>query len=71
MPIIENPHNFFDTFLPKNPIIKINLWKESREIIEDLNSNDKKKLDLYNSIQDWWSNYKLNLRGEIKKKLNV
>lgn len=71
IPIIENPHNFFDVFLPKNPIIKINLWKESREIIEDLNSNNKKKLDLSNSIQDWWVNYKFNLRSEIKKILNV
>tara|TARA_B100000965_G_scaffold403395_1_gene431370 strand:+ start:294 stop:1148 length:855 start_codon:yes stop_codon:yes gene_type:complete len=71
IPIIENPHNFFDTFLPKNPIIKINLWKESREIIEDLNSNDKKKLDLCNSIQEWWLNYKLSLKSEIKKILNV
>ena len=39
IPIIENPHNFFDIFLPKNPLIKINLWKESTVIIEDLNLN--------------------------------
>ena len=71
IPIIENPHNFFDIFLPNNPLIKINLWKDSRKIIEDLNINIKKKIDLSNSIQNWWINYKLNLRGEIKKKLNV
>ena len=71
IPIIENPHNFFDIFLPKNPIIKINLWKDAREIIEDLNTNNKKKLDLSNSIQDWWRKYKSNLRSETKKILNV
>ena len=40
VPIIENPHNFYDNFLPKNPLIKINLWKESSEIIKKL-FNDK------------------------------
>tara|TARA_Y100000590_G_scaffold430780_1_gene544776 strand:+ start:208 stop:1062 length:855 start_codon:yes stop_codon:yes gene_type:complete len=71
IPIIENPHNFYDIFLPKNPLIKINLWKESSVIIEDLNLNNKKKLDLSYSIQDWWINYKTNLRNNIKKILDV
>ena len=71
VPIIENPHNFYDNFLPKNPLIKINLWKESSEIIKKL-FNDKNKLkEKSNEINLWWKNYKKNLQNQFKSKINV
>ena len=71
VPIIENPHNFYDIFLPKNPLIKINLWKESSEIIKKL-FNDKNKLkEKSDEINLWWKNYKKNLQNQFKSKINV
>ena len=71
VPIIENPHNFYNNFLPKNPLIKINLWKESSEIIKKL-LNDKNKLkEKSDEINLWWENYKKNLRNQFKSKINV
>ncbi len=71
IPIIENPHNFFDAFLPKNPIIKIKLWKEANKIINELNSDKTKILNLSISIQKWWNDYKSIVRKKIKEKINV
>ena len=71
IPIIENPHKIFNKFLPKNPMIEIQLWNESTRIIEEL-INDKNKLkNISATINNWWSNYKSNLRKEIKEKLYV
>ena len=71
VPIIENPHNFYDNFLPKNPLIKINIWKESPEIIKKL-FNDKNKLkEKSDEINLWWKNYKKNLQSQFKSKINV
>ena len=71
VPIIENPHNFYNNFLPKNPLIKINLWKESSEIIKKL-FNDKNKLkEKSDEINLWWKNYKKNLQNQFKSKIDV
>ena len=71
IPIIENPHNFFNLFLPNNPMIKINLWKDASEIIKKLKNDEKKKIELSYNIQNWWEEYKKNLRNKIKGILNV
>ena len=71
IPIIENPHNFFDLFLPNNPMIKINLWKDASEIIKKLKNDEKQKIELSYSIQNWWEEYKKNLRNKIEGILNV
>jgi len=71
IPIIENPHNFYDNFLPDNPLIKINLWNESIDIINDLNKNKKKLKKKFEEINNWWKHYKLNLQNRIKTKIHV
>ena len=71
IPIIENPHNFFDTFLPNNPIIKIKLWKEASQIINELNNDKTKILNMSKSIKKWWNEHKLSIRKKIKEKINV
>ena len=71
IPIIENPHSFFDTFLPNNPIIKIKLWKEANQIINELKNDKIKILNISKSIKKWWIEYKLLLRKKIKEKINV
>ena len=71
IPIIENPHNFYDNFLPDNPLIKINLWNESIDIINDLNKNKKKLKKKFEEINIWWKHYKLNLQNRIKNEIHV
>ena len=71
VPIIENPHNFYDNFLPKNPLIKINLWKESSEIIKKLFDEKNKLKEKSDEINLWWKNYKKNLQNQFKSKINV
>ena len=71
VPIIENPHNFYNNFLPKNPLIKINLWKESPEIIKKLFNDQNKLKEKSDKINLWWKNYKKNLQNQFKSKINV
>jgi len=71
IPIIENPHNFFDNFLPKNPIIKIKLWSEASNIINELNEDKIKLLKISNDLKNWWNQYKLTLKNKMKEKLDV
>ena len=71
IPIIENPYKIFNKFLPENPMIEIQLWNESTKIIEELISDKNKLKNISATINNWWSNYKSNLRKEIKEKLYV
>ena len=71
IPIIENPHNFFDNFLPNNPIIKIKLWNEANKKINELNNDETKILNMSKSIKKWWNEHKLSIRKKIKEKINV
>ncbi len=71
VPIIENPHNFYDNFLPKNALIKVNLWKESSEIIKKLFYDKNKLKEKSDEINLWWKNYKKNLQDQFKSKINV
>ena len=73
IPIIENPHHFFDRFIPGNPFIKINLWIESHDIIINLcKDNDKDKLKkMSQEIYIWWENYKEKLNQNFKDIINV
>ena len=57
--------------LPKNPIMKIKLWKEANKIINELNSDKTKILNLSISIQKWWNDHKSIIRKKIKEKINV
>ena len=52
-------------------MIEIQLWNESTKIIEELISDKNKLKNISATINNWWSNYKSNLRKEIKEKLNV
>ncbi len=71
IPIIENPHNFFDKFLPENPIIKIKLWNEATKIIKELNNDNNKIIEISKSIKKWWENHKFMIKKNVKEKLNV
>ena len=62
IPIIENPFNFFDNFLPNNHLPSVNNWEDSSIIIKKYLENEKEIEVLANKIKDWWTQYKENLR---------
>ena len=71
IPIIENPYNFFNNFLPNNPFYSISIWSEAKDIIEKI-CKDKKKLDDVSAITNkWWTEYKKELKNKIYKEINV
>ncbi len=71
IPIIENPHKFFDKFLLKNPLLKIELWKESPILINYYLEDKVKIYELSNKIISWWDEYKKNLQNNFKEIINV
>ena len=62
IPIIENPFQFFDNFLPNNPLPSVNSWEDSSTIIKKYLKNKKDIEILRNKINDWWTQHKENLK---------
>ncbi|MDC0363859.1 glycosyltransferase family 47 protein [Candidatus Pelagibacter sp.] len=62
IPIIENPFQFFDNFLPNNPLPSVNSWEDSSTIIKKYLENKKDIEILGNKINDWWTQHKENLK---------
>lgn len=62
IPIIENPFQFFDNFLPNNPLLSVNSWEDSSTIIKKYLENKKDIEILRNKINDWWTQHKENLK---------
>ena len=62
IPIIENPFQFFDNFLPNNPLLSVNSWEDSSTIIKKYLENKKDIEILRNKINHWWTQHKENLK---------
>ena len=62
IPIIENPFQFFDNFLPNNPLLSVNSWEDSSTIIKKYLENKRDIEILRNKINDWWTQHKENLK---------
>jgi len=62
IPIIENPFQFFDNFLPNNPLLSVNSWEDSSTIIKKYLENKKDIEIVGNKINDWWTQHKENLK---------
>ena len=71
IPIIENPHKFFDKFYPNNPLLKIELWKESPALINSYLKDKNKISNLSDKIFNWWDEYKKNLQNNFNEIINV
>ena len=63
--------DYDDIFLPNNPIIKIKLWKEANKIINELNNDKIKILNISKSVKNWWNEHKLSVKKKVKEKINV
>ena len=71
IPIIENPHNFFNNFLPNNPFYSISIWSEAKDIIKKICEVEKKLDEISVKSNLWWTEYKKELKNKIKEILNV
>jgi len=71
IPIIENPYNFFNNFLPDNPFYSITIWSEAKEIIEKFVSGENKVNDVSARVNKWWIDYKKKLKKSISKIMHV
>ena len=69
IPIVENTYQYYDRLFPENPFLKINKWKEAKEIIESYEiSKIKKKRE---ECAVWWNEYKKKLQENFAKKINL
>ena len=67
IPIVENAYKYYDRLFPNNPFIKINKWKDAKEIINSWTKNQiSKKRE---ECKLWWLKYKENIQESIKTKL--
>ena len=71
IPIVENPHKFFENFLPSNPFPKINNWEESIDLIKNLINKKHELNKLSNEVNTWWLTHKDLLKSEFLRIENV
>ena len=69
IPIVENAYKYYDRLFPENPFLKIDKWKEARNMIENFTTNEIKNKS--NECKKWWSDYKKNLQNIINNKINI
>jgi len=67
IPIVESVYNYFDNIYPNNPFIKINKWKEAKEIID--NWSDEQILNKRKECINWWNQYLSDHKNFIKEKI--
>ena len=67
IPIVESVYNYFDNIYPKNPFIKINKWKEAKEIID--NWNDDQILNKRKECINWWNQYLSDHKNFVQEKI--
>lgn len=69
IPIVENSYQYYDRLFPNNPFLKVNKWRDSKEIIEKWN-NKKIKLKQI-ECKMWWTDYKMQLQKNIKNIISL
>ena len=67
IPIVESVYNYFDNIYPNNPLIKINKWKETKEIID--NWSDDQILNKRKECINWWNQYLLDHKNFVQEKI--
>ena len=67
IPIVEDAYSYYDRLFPNNPFIKIDKWKDAKEIISSWKKNKITKKQ--EECKLWWLKYKENIQESIKTKL--
>ena len=54
IPLVENPHNFYDVIYSNNPIKKLTTWSEARNFIKQNYKNKSLTLEYSEELNYWW-----------------
>jgi len=65
IPVVEKSYSYYDRLFPNNPFIKIDKWKDAKEIIGSWRKNQIEKKQ--EECKLWWQKYKKNIQENIKK----
>ena len=65
IPIVENSYRYYDRLFSNNPFIKIDKWKDAKEIIGGWTKNQIE--EKREECKLWWQEYKKNIQENIKK----
>ena len=68
IPIVENSYKYYDRLFPGNPFLKIDKWKDAKNIIMSWDNDQIKKKQ--EECKFWWNEYKQNFQNTILKEIN-
>ena len=69
IPIVQNTYKYYDRLIPNNPFIKINIWKEAKEIMESWSA--EKIINKQQECKLWWSKYKKTLQNFLSQRIKL
>ena len=70
IPLVENPHNFYDIIYPNNPIQKLTTWTEAKKFIKESYKNDSLKSEYLAELDYWWKNLIKDFQKNISNKIS-
>ena len=66
-----NTYNYLVTELMTQNFTATGAHKEANKIINELNNDKIKILNMSKSVKNWWNEHKLSIKKKIKEKINV
>ena len=70
IPLVENPHNFYDFIYPNNPIQKLTTWTEAKKFIKESYKNESLKSEYLEELDYWWKNLIKDFQKNISNKIS-
>ena len=68
IPIVENTYKYYERLFPSNPFLKVDKWVEAKSIIKKWNNDTIKQKQ--KECNEWWNNYKDQLKKMISNRIN-
>jgi hypothetical protein len=67
VPIVERRRwmPYYDRLMPGHPLPAFSSWRDARQFVEEVSSNQSKILAYQQDIAEWWRNYKVKLRNDV------
>ena len=67
IPIVENTYKYYDRLFPKNPFLKVDIWKEAKILIKEWKSD--RIIEKQEECIIWWKDQKKQIQEFIKEKV--
>lgn len=67
IPIVERRRwmPYYDRLMPGHPLPTFSSWREAREFLKEMSSNQSKIIEYQQRIAEWWRSYKMKLRNDV------